>query len=124
MAALELPALLLRSVASVTESARLVLINRSPEPNEVGVPVDSTIALDIVDLGPAGVSLVDTRILVNGAVAFDGGSNPPIAATFQGPESGVFATADSLRVVLQPVTPFGSLSVVTVRVTSRTSDGL
>lgn len=55
MSTLELPALYVDSVALVVTTPRLVLVNRDPSPGESGVPIDATIALELVDTGPDGV---------------------------------------------------------------------
>jgi hypothetical protein len=60
MPTIELPTLILHAVVTTAESSRVVLVNRDPAPEETGVPIDSTLALEIVDLGPAGLSLAET----------------------------------------------------------------
>jgi phage tail-like protein len=123
MPTLELPTLVIRTVAAVTETARLLLVNRNPEPDETGVPLDSTIALELVDVGPAGIARNQTRVFVNGVLAFEGGGAPEFRAGFDGPRASVVVGSDSLRLVLDPVVPFVSLALVSVRVVSATMDG-
>jgi phage tail-like protein len=120
VSAVELPALYVDSVALVTSAARLVVVNRDPSPGEAGVPVDTAVALELVDVGTDGVHRTSVRVWVDGALAFDGGSATEIALAFAGPLSGVSETADTLRVVLHPVVPFASLATVSVRVVGQT----
>jgi len=119
MATLELPRLQVESVSLLTSPGRLLLVNRDPAPDEVGVPVDSTLALEVVDPGPDGVERAATRIWVDGVLAFDGGPLPP----FAGPLTVVRQTADTLRIVLHPTRGFASLATVEVRVVARTVGG-
>ena len=92
-------------------------------PDETGVPIDSTIVLELVDTGTDGVDRSSVRIWVDDALAFEGGEAVEIAPAYAGPLSGVTQTADTLRVVLHPVTPLGSLATVTFRVTAQTLGG-
>jgi hypothetical protein len=52
MATFELPALYADTVTAAVATSRPVLANRDPAPGESGVPLDSTVALDIIDPGP------------------------------------------------------------------------
>jgi hypothetical protein len=120
MSTLELPALYVDSVALVVSTPRLVVVNRDPSPGETGVPVDATLALELVDTGADGVNRAShTHVWVDGVLAFDGGALPEIAAAFAGPLAGATQTADTLRVVLHPVVPMASLATVSVRVLGR-----
>lgn len=115
---------MLRTVAAVTENARLVVINRSPEPNEMGVPIDTTLELEIVDLGPAGIDVPATRVFVDEELAFDGAVSSPFQSGFDGPLASFTRGADSLRLVLHPVEPFSSLAAPVVRLVSSSKDGV
>jgi phage tail-like protein len=110
----ELPALVVESVAATVETARPLLINRAPAPDEMDVPINSTVTLELVDSGSAGIGLAATRVWIDAALAFDGSPTP----AFAGGRAAVEQTADALRVVLDPVVPFASLAMVTVRVAS------
>jgi phage tail-like protein len=123
MPTLELPSLTLYAVAAEASTAHLVLINRSPGPGEAQVPVDSTIELELVDLGTAGVARSQTRVFVGDALAFEGGGAPEVRAGFDGPRASVTQGADHLRIVLDPTVPLASLAIVSVRVVSATMDG-
>ncbi len=114
MTELELPGLVVESVAVTVESARPLLINRAPAPDETDVPINSTVSLELVDPGPAGIDLAATRVWIAGALAFDGNPTP----AFAGARAAVEQTPDALRLVLDPVVPFASLAMVTVRVVS------
>ena len=82
---IELPALYVDSVALLVTTPRLVLVNRDPSPGEIGVPIDATLALELVDTGPDGVDRATARVWVDGVLAFEGGA--PIEVTFLGPMS-------------------------------------
>lgn len=118
MAELALPALLVRVVAATVETQRPLLINRSPGPGESGVPINSTVQLELVDSGPAGVDMSATRVWIDGALAFDGALAPALQAPFSGPRAAVVQGAEFLRVVLDPAVPFASQATVAVRVVS------
>ncbi len=116
MATIELPRVQVQTVALITSVARPLLINRNPAPGESAVPIDSTLALELIDPGTDGIDASTTRIWVDGVLAFDGGP----ASTFT---ASVTQSADTLRVVLEPAALLVSLSRVTVRVVSRTVGG-
>ncbi len=122
MPTLELPRLIIHAVAAVVATERLALVNRNPVPDETGVPVGSTVALELVDVGTAGVDRTQTRVFVDGVLAFRGGGVPEFPAAFHGTLSSVVEGADSLRIVLDPVVPLLSLAVVAIRVLSATHD--
>ena len=116
MATIELPRVHVQSVTLIASAARPLLINRDPSPGEVGVPIDSTLALELVDPGVAGLDTSATRIWVDGVLAFDGAQVAPFAAV-------ATRSSDSLRVVVTPAAPFVSLARVAVRVASRIVGG-
>ena len=116
MTTLELPRVQVESVTLITSVARPLLINRDPSPGEVGVPIDSPLALELVDPGAVGIDTSATRIWADGVLAFDGAPVPPFAAV-------VAQSPDSLRVVVTPPAPLVSLARVTVRVASRSIGG-
>jgi len=118
-----MPALYVDDVVAVDHDAQLALVNRDPGPSELGVPIDWTIAFELIDTGLAGVSLVGTTVWVNGVKAYDGDSGG-FQAGFDGPDSAVSApAADTLRIVLDPTAPFTSEQLVTVRVQSELVGG-
>lgn len=123
MASIELPALYVDSVVALQAVTRPMLVNRDPGPNEIGVPIHSAIAVEIVDTGTFGLNRIITRIWVNSEIAFDGSNIPEILAGFSGPQSQVNETADTLRIVLDPVNPFTSQEIVEVHVITATIDG-
>jgi hypothetical protein len=112
VATLELPALVVDTVAAVTAAQRPALINRDPGPDEVAVPIDATVALELVDAGPDGIDRAATRVWVDGVLAFDGGAVPELQPGFDGPAAEVIEGADTLRVVLHPATFFASEALV------------
>jgi phage tail-like protein len=123
MPTIELPALYVNSVIALTGIPRPSLINRDPGPDETEVPLDSTVALEIVDSGSAGVDRDQTHIWVDGVLAFEGGATEEMKASFSGPREEVFETADTLRIVLDPQTAFSSQAQVQIHVVSATNDG-
>lgn len=84
MSTTELPALYVDSVALVVTTPRLVLVNRDPSPGESGVPIDATLALELVDTGPDGVERSTARVWIDGVLAFDGSAVPELAPAFAG----------------------------------------
>ncbi|MFH0899616.1 MAG: Ig-like domain-containing protein [Pseudomonadota bacterium] len=117
MAELELPALFVEGVAAASAS-RPALVNRDPGPDETDVPIDSKVALELVDPGSDGIDRTATRIWVDGILAFDGNLDPAVRPAFVGPATAVVDTADTLRVVLDPALHFASQASVVVRVVS------
>ena len=120
---LQLPALYVDDVVALQGVVRPVLVNRDPGPDEAGVPIGWPVALEIVDPGPVGVDRVATRVWVSGELAFDGAAVPEIQAAFSGPAASVTQTPDTLRIVLDPVIPFGSQAEVPVRVVTDIAGG-
>lgn len=123
MAAVELPGLYVDNVASIVAVERPLLVNRDPGPDEVGVPLDWPVALEVLDPGADGIDRATTRVWVDGQIAFDGGAAPELEPGFDGLRADVVGSADTLRIVLDPTTPFASLATVEVRVVSATVGG-
>ncbi len=123
MPSFELPALFVDAVAFVAALDRPVLVNRDPGPDELAVPIDASVALELVDPGPDGIDRAVTRVWIDGALAFVGGGVPELQPGFDGPDAGVVQTVDTLRVVLHPTTFFASEALVSVRVVSATDGG-
>ena len=123
MAAVELPGLYADNVAAIVAVARPILVNRDPGPGETGVPLEWFVALEVLDPGPDGVDRAATRVWMDGVLAFDGGAVPELQPGFDGPRAEVVETADTLRIVLDPATPFSSEAAVAVRVVSETNGG-
>jgi phage tail-like protein len=118
---IELPAVYLDAVLLDPTPARPAVINRDPEPGETQVPVGTLVALDVTDIGPDGVDTAATQVFVAGVLAFAGGVFQP---GFDGPRSSATnPQPDTLRIVIDPVSPFASLQEVTVRVVTRTGGG-
>jgi phage tail-like protein len=123
MAELELPALLVETVALTVETGRPLLINRSPGPDETGVPINSTIELELVDSGYAGIDLIKTQVWVAGALAYNGNVVPSIQPEFRGARATEARSGDWERIVLDPIIPFASQAIVQVRVVSNLGGG-
>ena len=85
MAALQVPHLLIDTVISVAQAARPIVLCRDPGPGETNVPVDATIAFDLVDVGTAGIDRASTQVFVDGVLAFDGLSSPGFSSASTGP---------------------------------------
>jgi len=123
MSAVELPALFVDGVVLFAAAARLVVVNRDPSPGEQGVPIDATLALELVDTGADGVDRGSVRIWIDGVLVFEGGGATEVAPAYAGPLADVVQSTDILRVVLHPVVPLASLATVSVRVTGQTDGG-
>ncbi|PID37658.1 MAG: phage tail protein [Proteobacteria bacterium] len=124
MPTLELPALYADTVASIVAVFRPLLANRDPGPGEIGVVLESAIALEIIDPGIDGIDRAGTRVWVDGELAFDGSSVPELQPGFDGPRAGVTETLDTLRIVIDPATAFLSEALVAVRVVSQANGGV
>ena len=122
MPLLELAGLVVDNLTAALVAARIVLVNRDPCPAETEVPIDAAVAFELVDTGPAGIARAATRVWIDGALAFDGNAIPEARPGFQGPRASTVPTSDSLRVVLDPILPWASQSLVTVRIVSATLD--
>lgn len=120
MPRLELPALWVDDVVAARAESRLVLANRDPAPDETGIPLDSTIALEIIDVGPAGVDPSATRVWIDDELALEAGVVQP---GFDGARAFAHASGDTLRVVFDPAVPFASEAAVEVRVHAATRGG-
>ncbi len=123
MAELELPALIVQAVAAIIEAQRPLLINRNPAPDEADVPISSTVGLELVDAGTAGIDAAATRVWVDGILAFDGALSPELQPPFAGTRAYAAQGQDFLRVVLDPASPFASQAIVKVRVVSNLVGG-
>jgi phage tail-like protein len=118
---LEIPALYVDAVLLDPTPTTPVIINRDPEPDEVQIPIDAAIALDITDLGTAGIDTAATQVFVAGVLAFSGGVFQP---GFTGPRSNVSSPQpDTLRIIVDALAPFESLQEVPVRVVTQTVGG-
>jgi phage tail-like protein len=118
---LELPAFYVDAVLLDPTAARPALINRDPEPAETQVPVDTSVALEVTDVGPDGVDVAATQVFVGGVLAFSGGV---FQVGFTGADSAVaFPLPDTLRLVVDPLVPFTSLQLVEIRVVTQTAGG-
>lgn len=120
MPRLELPSLVADEVAGVRAERRLVLGNRDPAPDETGVALESTIALELIDVGRDGVDPARARVWIGDELALDAGAIQP---GFDGPRASVLVSADTLRVVLDPIAPFPSQATLEVRVQASTRGG-
>ncbi|MGE0325902.1 MAG: Ig-like domain-containing protein [Polyangiaceae bacterium] len=123
MTFVELPRLVVDRARLDVATSRLVSANRDPAPGELGVPVDSTIALELIDTGTDGVARGATRAWVDGALAFQGGAPTEFASAFSGVRARVTQSSDTLRIVLDPAVPLASLATISVRVSSQTVGG-
>lgn len=118
---LELPAFLVDQILFDQTPTRPILLNRDPEPGETNVPIGTNVSLDITDSGTDGVDESATKVFVNGALAFNGGT---FQSGFTGPGSSSTAPqTDTRRIVIDPTTDFLSLETVVIRVVSETVGG-
>jgi phage tail-like protein len=118
---LELPAVYLDPVLLDPTPARPALLNRDPEPDDLAVPISTTVCVDITDVGPDGIDLAAARVYVGGQLAFEAGTFQPgfdgTLSAYSNPQP------DTLRIVVQPIAPFASLQQVIVRVVAQTVGG-
>lgn len=102
-------------VEDTTNPAIPVAINRTPEPGEVQVAIDTVIRIELAATSST-VSLAATKVYIEGVLAFDGGVFQP---GFGGPSSASSnPQSDVLRIAIDQDANFASLQVVTVRVVS------
>jgi phage tail-like protein len=96
-------------------AAAVVLVNRAPEPNETGVPADSTIAFQLASTDGTAPLSSDLTVAIGGVIAWDG-------AAWQNSFSGSISTptADVLSVSVIPPTEFTTTEIITVQVTLTT----
>ncbi|NUO50668.1 MAG: hypothetical protein HOV80_17585 [Polyangiaceae bacterium] len=94
----------------------LRLTNRFPEPGHVGVPRDTSVAVEITTTTADTISLPNTQLYVNGVLAFAGGV---VQAGFSGSHSFPDMTQRTIRIVVTPDDLFESEQVVSVRAVSR-----
>lgn len=123
MATIELPALYVNNVIALAALSRPLLVCRDPGPSETDVPLDTTIALELIDPESSGISRGDTRIWVDGVLAFEGEAAEEIKPGFNGPRADIIESSDTLRIVLDPIALFKSQAEVVIRVVTTTNDG-
>lgn len=121
MPELELPSVALTSVTSPVLDVPLVVINRSPEPDEAGVPLTSTLELTVASLRADALERSSVDVSVDGVPAVVAGV---IATAFDGPGALVESAPSGLRVVLAPTVPLTSDALVAVRLRARTRGGV
>jgi phage tail-like protein len=111
----EIPGVFVDALVETAPAQDFVLANRNPEPSEKNVPISSTIALEVFSMTGATVDIANTKILVNGELAWGNGS---FTAGFDGSDStnSFINGGTDLRVVIDPTTDFTSEQVVTVEV--------
>ncbi len=116
---IELPAVFLDAITLDTITLTPVCFNRDPEPNEIGVPIDTLIAVDFSDIGSDGLDTSSIQVFILGVLAFQGPST--FQTGFTGPGSTTSTPdADTLRVVIDPTSDFTSLQLVSVRKVAET----
>lgn len=114
----ELPGVYIDALLFDLTTARPVLINRDPEPDQTKIRIDSNVALDITDPGGQGISLPDTKVYIDGVLAFDAGV---FQTGYTGPDSATSGALSFTRsIVIDPVDPLEGTTTHTVRVVSKT----
>jgi phage tail-like protein len=111
---LEIPAFYLDEIVLDEVTTGLIVANRSPEPNAIGVLQSETVAFDLMDSATAP-DLNATRIWIDGVLAYDGalgGAQPGYVVSLSTPDVG----SRRFRVTVPYL--FESLRVVPVRVVS------
>jgi phage tail-like protein len=98
------------------DASGLLLVNRIPEPDEDGHPVDGDIQLDIVSATGTAVALTEIDVYVDLALAYDGDGGG-FQAGFTGPNSAVsLPDAATRRIVIDPTLSLDPSAEVTIRV--------
>jgi len=120
MPRIELPSIVINSISAVVDAPVLLLANRNPEPNESNVSINNQIELEIINTGTSSINTSTTQVWIGGTLAF----NSNIQSGYNGPDSAVTQTTDSLKIILDPVAPFASQAIISIRVVTQTSDGL
>ena len=107
------------------DTTKPLLINRDPEPMETGVPVDSSVYLEIVNFDFDEISLAATKVWVDTVLAFDGSLYDGTPASVQKPGFTCewTLTPDTLAIRITPDSDFISLNRTDIRVVSETGDG-
>jgi len=94
----------------------LYVFNRDPESDETGLPISTNVSLDVSATGGDTVDVSQTKVWIEGALAFDAGV---FQTNFDGPGSTAgFVLADTYRITIDPTSDFESEQVVDVRVVS------
>lgn len=117
MATVELPGVVIASVTGPVLGAPLVVINRSPEPDETSVPLATAIELELAVLGSDALDVASIEVLVDDRVALRSGVLEP---SFAGLRASLLLRADGARITLDPLTPLASEALVRVRVRAST----
>lgn len=112
-----LPLAVVDDVVAQRPTGRVEIINRDPVPDEVGVERWTNVFMQLAALGGGRIDEVDTRVWVDGVLAYDGtrdGDNfrPP----FDGRRSRVDFVGGDMLIWIDPVSPFASQQVVSLRV--------
>jgi phage tail-like protein len=95
----------------------MFLLNRDPEPNEVGHPLDENIILHVCDDSGADVVYTDVDVYVDGALAVDAGvAQSGWAVAFTS------IVVGQLKAELNPDSDFTSEQAITVRVVATNDD--
>lgn len=112
---LEIPAFYLDAILMDDAAATIEIANRVPVPGETQVAKDHDIRLDLFETGSSDIDLGETRIYVDGVLAYDGGDGGQkhgFVVTHTNPDTGQH------RFVIVPPYEYDSLRVVPVRVES------
>lgn len=122
---LELPLFGVDEILVDNSTADLVVINRSPTPNETGIELTAVIEFDLVDAtGLAAPQEAATQVFVT----VDNGTDAPVEALaydgaggFQVGYTGILSLVstpyvDARHFVIHPSVPFPSLGIITVRI--------
>ena len=119
----ELPGVYLDALSTEAAPARLLVVNRNPEPDQEDVPSDQPLVFDLLDTGAIpGVDVPNTQVYVDGVLAYDG-SGGGFQPGYTGAESSVQSPAANVRrITIRPVFTLDSLLTVTMRVVSQTLD--
>lgn len=112
-AELEIPAMFFDAIVLVEDP--LGVYNRTPSPNQVGVPRSSSINFHLMTTSGVQPTIGNTDVYVGGVPALLAGVSQPGWIVTEFPS----ADTMTLKLRVEPVVPFDSLAVVDVRVVSQ-----
>lgn len=97
----------------------------SPTNNELEVPLDTSVTVDIED--DSGIIVAGFTVEIDRGdgweLAYENGGSPAFKVGFDGPGSSIISLPDGYRVVIDPVDDFGPAETIYVRVTAEDPTG-
>jgi len=91
----------------------IILAGQSPSPSEIMVLPTEDIYFSLIEKNGSILNLGKTKIIINGALAFDGGI---FTTEFDGNESDVNRIEDNINFLIDPIEPLKLGSVVSIKI--------